>query len=87
MVHLLLKDNENKVCQHMKFMNTVMDDLVSANVVEMCNSGMDVQVETVDLSIPEKEIIDSGWAFDDGLYEKLLFRYQEKTGKLLTRWK
>lgn len=87
MVNLLLKDNENKVCQHMRFITTEMDDLISTNVVEMCNSGMDVQIETVELSIPEKEITNRGWVFDDGLYEKLLFRYTDKTGKLLTRWK
>ena len=86
MINLLLKDNKNKVCQHMKFISNEMDDLISNNVVEMCNSGMDIQIETVELSISENEITKKGWTFDNGLYEKLLFIYTEKTGKLLIRW-
>lgn len=87
MTNLLLKDNDNKVCQHMRLITDEMNDLISTNVVEMLNSGMDIQIETVDLSIHEKEITKKGWVFDDGLYEKLLFRYTDKTDKLLTRWK
>ena len=71
----------------MKFLSTEMDDLISSNVVEMCNSGMSVQIETVELTIPKKEILQKGWTFDNGLYEKLLFKYTEITENVLTRWK
>ncbi len=86
MTYLLLKDLENKVCQLMHVTNDI-DDLISSNVAAMILAKIEVNVHTVDLTISTKKYTDAGWVFDDGLYEKLLFRYSNQTGKFLTRWR
>lgn len=86
MPYLLLQDIENQVCQHM-FVSPDMDDLITSNVLEMKDAGMNVHLNTTDPTIPKTKLTKAGWFFDDGLYDKLVIRYNQGGLTPLKGWR
>lgn len=85
-VHLLLKDTKNRLCQYMGFVGQDIDNLLTNNVAEMQNVGIEVLIETLDKHYSSDELSKMGWKSDQGLYDKLLMDYTKIANKMLNRW-
>ena len=87
LVNIVIKDNKNKIYQRLFNLRGETEELITSNVASIINIGLDVNMHSIEFNQQMTELEKRDWKEDDGLYERLLLIYQNKTGKLLTRWK
>lgn len=61
------------------------DTLFANNVFELQQAGFDVNCQGSDNEIPKSKRL-QGYIHEDGLYNKYLNQYEDKTGKHLNKW-
>jgi len=87
MEHILLKDWDNKTCQHMQNLREEVINLIHHNVCELQRDGRNIAVESADITYPADGIKRLGLEHDQGLYDRLIIEYNQKhPDKLLERW-
>lgn len=62
------------------------DTLLTSNISEMQQAGMQVRCSTGDISIPKEDVKVAGYIKEDDLYSRLLREYEALTKKKLKRW-
>ena len=87
LVNIVIRDNKNKLYQRMFNLREETEELITANVASFININLDVNMHSIEFNQQMTGLEKRNWKEDDGLYERLLLIYQDKTGKSLTRWK
>ncbi len=58
------------------------------NSINHKNANADLNINTIDFGFSVKDLENEGWTIDDGLYERLIIKYNNSPDvkELLTRW-
>jgi hypothetical protein len=85
--HVLIKDNRERICQKILYINADIVLHININILKMKNSGMDVTIESIQKNYSVDSLDSMGWSLHDELYETLVLEFNNKGGEILKRWK
>lgn len=89
LLNILLRDNCNKICQKMLSLKEETELLICNNInaINKKNGTANLKINTIDFNFSTNELVNEGWRFDDGLYDRLIIQYnQDPDTDKLKRW-
>lgn len=86
MIHIIIKDNKNKVFEILKNLREETELLICQNINTINGTTPNIQIETYVDDI-ETYWIEKGYTIEQSLYDRLILDYNQKNTPLLTRWK
>ncbi|EKT4500011.1 hypothetical protein SL054_002492 [Flavobacterium psychrophilum] len=86
MIHIIIKDNKNKVFEILKNLREETELLICQNINTINGTTPNIQIETYVDDI-ETYWIGKGYTIDQSLYDRLILDYNQQNTPLLTRWK
>lgn len=87
LMHILLRDNKNKVFQKMQMLNEETELLISENIIKINKEGYLLNINSIEFNESTTELENEGWKNDNSLYDRLINEYDRKGKGILTRWK
>ncbi|WP_417875824.1 hypothetical protein [Winogradskyella sediminis] len=89
LLNIVVKDHRKKYYSRMHDLREEVELLICENINKMNKiEEMYLQsIQSIDRTTEMTELDKDGWSEDRGLYDRLVFEYQEKTGELMQRWK
>ena len=86
MIHIIIKDNKNKVFEILKNLREETELLICQNINTINGTTPNIQIETYVDDIATYWI-GKGYTIDQSLYDRLILDYNQQNTPLLTRWK
>lgn len=88
-INILLQDNKNRLCQKMCFLRDETESLIYDNINTINRIELNLALSSIDINFSTSDLEKQGWKVDEGLYDKLIIEYNNRSDKekLLTRWK
>lgn len=84
--NVIIKDHRTKTYEKILNIRKETEEHISKNIVEIQNSGIDVNMHFIDNDYSNEETEKSDWKIKDGLYDSLIIEYNSKGVKILIRW-
>jgi hypothetical protein len=87
MIHILLKDNRNRLFQKMLYLRVDTEVLICSNINTINKSGHQLNINTIDIETSVEYWEKQGYKNDEALYDKLIIEYNQQNNDLLTGWR
>lgn len=86
LINLVIKDYSSKTYDVMLDLRENTHNLITENVCKMQRQDFDINIHLIERILKIDELENKGWKKHQGLYDKLIMEYNQKTDDYLKFW-